>query len=115
MRSLIVRVLWVLFILFPMFVNLPQSYAAMKKNKDIFHMMSAGIVHTVAIKSDGTLWAWGDNYYGQLGDGSNSNKSKPTKIGGDNNWVSVAAGRRHSVAIKSDGTLWAWGGNSCGQ
>ena len=76
---------------------------------------SAGSCHTVAIKSDGTLWAWGDNSNGQVGDGTKNNASIPVQIGTDTKWVSVSAGAHHTVAIKSDGTLWAWGDNSNGQ
>ena len=76
---------------------------------------TAGVYHTVAIKNDGTLWAWGNNYYGQLGDGSTTNKNIPTQIGIDTSWASVTAGEYHTVAIKSNATLWAWGNNSYGQ
>ena len=77
--------------------------------------VAAGEYHTVAIKSDGTLWTWGDNSRGQLGDGSTNDKTIPTQIGKDTDWVSVAAGSYHTVAIKSDGTLWTWGANAYGQ
>jgi len=73
--------------------------------------VSAGYAHTVAIKTDGSLWAWGYNEYGQLGDGTNFSKNTPTQIGADYNWVSMFAGRSHTVAIKTDGSLWAWGEN----
>jgi len=71
--------------------------------------VAAGSRHTVAINSDGTLWAWGRNDYGQLGNGTQDDEYDPTQIGEDDKWVSVSAGRNHTVAIKSDGTLWAWG------
>jgi alpha-tubulin suppressor-like RCC1 family protein len=78
--------------------------------------ISAGLYHTVAIKSGGTLWAWGSNYYGQLGvDSSREGRYSPVQIGNENNWVAVSAGSLHTMAIKSDGTLWAWGDNSHGQ
>ena len=80
--------------------------------------VAAGAYHTVALKSDSTgttLWAWGSNYYGQLGDGTKIQRSSPVSIGTGTNWVSVAAGPYHTVAIKSDGTLWAWGYNFAGQ
>ncbi|MCL2174502.1 MAG: hypothetical protein FWB73_00505 [Treponema sp.] len=76
--------------------------------------VSAGDYHTLAIKTDGTLWAWGDNDYGQLGDGTNEGKNTPVQIGQDR-WTSVSAGGNHTVAIKTDGTLWVWGRNSSGQ
>ena len=71
--------------------------------------------HTVAIKTDGSLWAWGDNCSGQLGNGSHTWHHVPVQIGVDTNWASVAAGRSHTVAIRTDGSLWAWGDNEFGQ
>jgi alpha-tubulin suppressor-like RCC1 family protein len=77
--------------------------------------VAAGYLHSMAIKSDGTLWAWGSNSYGQLGDGSNTYRYSPVQVGSATNWVAVAGGALHSLAIKSDGTLWAWGYNLQGQ
>jgi alpha-tubulin suppressor-like RCC1 family protein len=58
--------------------------------------------HTLAIKSDGTLWAWGWNNQKQLGDGTVTDKHTPTQIGTDNNWTDIAAGQNISFGIKSD-------------
>jgi alpha-tubulin suppressor-like RCC1 family protein len=71
--------------------------------------------HTLAIKTDGTLWAWGRNDYGQLGDGTLVNKNSPIQIGTDTNWASISAGGYTSHAIKTDGTLWGCGSNGQGQ
>ncbi|KKQ45804.1 MAG: RCC1 repeat-containing protein, partial [Candidatus Moranbacteria bacterium GW2011_GWC2_37_8] len=71
--------------------------------------------HSLAIKTDGTLWAWGRNTNGQLGDGSNTHRTTPVQIAADSTFSSVAAGEVHSLAIKTDGTLWAWGSNTSGQ
>jgi alpha-tubulin suppressor-like RCC1 family protein len=69
-----------------------------------------------AIKTDGTLWSWGDNDYGQIGDNTLVNKSSPVQtIAGGTNWKQVTAGYEHSAAIKTDGTLWTWGRNYSGQ
>jgi hypothetical protein len=77
--------------------------------------VAAGDSHTVAILEDGTLWAWGYNGDGQLGDGTTNNGISPVQVGVATNWNSVVAGYTHTVALKSDGTLWAWGWNNSGQ
>lgn len=77
--------------------------------------VAAGFYHTVAIKSDGTLWAWGLNDMGQLGDGTTINRSVPTQIGSDTDWADVNAASNNSLAIKTDGSLWALGNNFSGQ
>ncbi|KPA13575.1 PKD domain protein [Candidatus Magnetomorum sp. HK-1] len=71
--------------------------------------------HSLALKQDGTIWAWGDNEYGQLGDSSTSNKSIPVQLKDLNDITDIAAGGDHSLALKKDGTVWAWGDNEYGQ
>ena len=72
--------------------------------------------HTAAIKTDGTLWVWGFNSYGQLGDNTGTNRSTPvTTFAGGTNWKQVECGQNHTAAIKTDGTLWTWGRNSAAQ
>ena len=71
-------------------------------------------MHTVGVKSDGTLWTWGANTDGQLGDNSIIDRWTPVPIGTDK-WTAVSAGIIHTMALKSDGTLWAWGDNAYGQ
>jgi alpha-tubulin suppressor-like RCC1 family protein len=66
------------------------------------------------IKPNGTLWAWGQNSYGQLGLGDTTNTNSPVQVGGLTNWAYSATGRNHSLAVKTDGTLWAWGRNAVG-
>ena len=71
---------------------------------------------TAAIKTDGTLWLWGWNNEGQLGDNTITSKSSPVQtVAGGTNWKQVSFGERHIAAIKTDGTLWLWGLNSSGQ
>jgi alpha-tubulin suppressor-like RCC1 family protein len=77
--------------------------------------VSAGQHHTVAIRTDGTLWSWGNNEQGQLGDGTTTRRTSPIRIGTDSNWAFAAAGGYHTVAVKTDGTLWAWGNNEHGR
>jgi len=71
--------------------------------------VSDGWYHTIALKTDGTLWAWGDNEYGQLGDNTTVDKLTPTQIGTATNWQTIETGIYHSLALKTDGTLWFWG------
>ena len=65
--------------------------------------VSCGAVHVIAIKQDGSLWAWGGNTVFQLGDNSTTNRSLPTRIGTDSNWKTIASGQAHNLAIKEDG------------
>jgi len=66
-----------------------------------------------AIQADGNLWAWGDNFFGQLGDGTRQSGENPVKIMTDA--VAVSAGSFTTAAISSDATLWTWGDNRMGQ
>jgi len=79
--------------------------------------VAAGVAHTVAIKSNGTLWTWGTNYNGEIGDNSASHRSSPVQtVAGGSNWANVAsAGYQTTAALKTDGTLWTWGRNNFGQ
>jgi alpha-tubulin suppressor-like RCC1 family protein len=71
--------------------------------------------HCLAIKTDGTLWTWGRNYHGQLGQGTTTDRSSPVQVGALTTWLRIAGGRYHSMAIKTDGAMWAWGHNQYGQ
>jgi alpha-tubulin suppressor-like RCC1 family protein len=77
--------------------------------------LAAGWNHSVGVKANGDLWAWGDNYYGQLGDGSMDERLTPVQVANDaGDWASLAC-HDHTVAVKADGSLWAWGCNGYGQ
>lgn len=65
--------------------------------------------HVLALKTDGTLWAWGNNLSYQFGNGTKVSSAIPIQIGSDNDWAFINAESRYSIAIKSNGTLWAWG------
>ncbi|MGB9858596.1 MAG: Ig-like domain-containing protein [Moorellaceae bacterium] len=83
--------------------------------------VAAGYSHSLALRSDGTVWAWGKNTYGRLGDGTTTNRTTPVQVKGPNgngyltDVVAVAAGCDFSLALRSDGSVWAWGNNSYGQ
>jgi alpha-tubulin suppressor-like RCC1 family protein len=78
--------------------------------------VSGGWLHTVALKNDGSLWAWGQNLEGEVGQGNFTNRyGAPTRIGTESNWTQICAGVAHSLALKNDGSLWAWGLNGDGQ
>ncbi|AZA77196.1 T9SS C-terminal target domain-containing protein [Chryseobacterium sp. G0186] len=77
--------------------------------------IDAGFLHSLGIKTDGTLWTWGSNFLGELGDGTTVRRSIPKQIGLSSNWQKIAAAKYISFAIKTDGTLWGWGSNSFSQ
>ncbi|WP_424359021.1 RCC1 domain-containing protein [Methanocella sp. MCL-LM] len=96
--------------------SVPSS-ASTADQPGAFSTFSPSFTHTLAIASDGTVWAWGDNSRGELGNGETSMGyiSHPVQVKGLTNAVSVAAGSYFSLAVKDDGTVWAWGDNSRGQ
>ena len=76
---------------------------------------SGSYYHTVAIKTDGTLWTWGFGTSGQLGTNDTTNRATPvTTFAGGTNWKQSAGSHHHTAAIKTDGTLWVWGANGNG-
>jgi alpha-tubulin suppressor-like RCC1 family protein len=78
--------------------------------------VSSGTLHTAAIKTDGTLWTWGNGTNGRLGTNDIINRSTPvTTFAGGTNWKQVSSGYNHTAAIKTDGTLWTWGSGSTGR
>ena len=81
----------------------------------ITHQISAGGLHTVALKIGKTVWAWGNNTYGQLGNGTNNDSNTPAQVSGISDVVAIAGGFWHTVALESDGTVWTWGNNTYGQ
>ena len=76
--------------------------------------MDLSTYNSAAIKTDGTLWTWGTNTFGALGNNSTTTTSSPIQVGTLNTWSRIDAAN-HILAIKTDGTLWAWGNNGIGQ
>lgn len=77
--------------------------------------VSAGPLHTVALTQDGTVWTWGTNVGGQLGDGTYTDRTSSARVNGLTDIAAVGAGRFHTIALKRNGTVWAWGANGYGQ
>jgi alpha-tubulin suppressor-like RCC1 family protein len=71
--------------------------------------IDSGYMHTTAIKTDGTIWSWGNNYNGKLGLGNTTYYSSPKQIGSLTNWLKISCGNYYNLAIKTDNTLWSWG------
>jgi alpha-tubulin suppressor-like RCC1 family protein len=81
----------------------------------VIAISSSKLSASFALKSDGTVWAWGYGYLGQLGIGGGSNYNVPTLISNLTGVSAIAGGEYNACALKSDGTVWAWGTNSFGQ
>jgi len=107
--SLYLALLLPLFMLFSVLAG-PKRAEAESNN----FMISTGKGFTIALKHDGTVWSWGGNIRGQLGDGTSDDSTTPRQVG-LTQVVSIASGYSHTIALKSDGTVWAWGDNVDGQ
>ncbi|HSZ30297.1 MAG TPA: hypothetical protein VK784_11175, partial [Pseudonocardiaceae bacterium] len=94
--------------------NLPQQVT---KRTAGWNSITVGGFHTCATRSDGTLWCWGSNDFGQLGIGNTISQDLPQQVTtpASTGWTSVTAGGEHTCATRSDGTLWCWGYNGVGQ
>jgi alpha-tubulin suppressor-like RCC1 family protein len=78
--------------------------------------VSAGNDHSLAVRANGTAWAWGINTNGRLGDNTIADRSSPVSVvGGFADWIQVSAGREHNLGLRANGTAWAWGNNLNGQ
>lgn len=71
--------------------------------------------HALALKSDGTVWAWGNNFSGHLGDRTMQNRNTPVQVTGLSKIIALSAGADHNIALRSDGTIWTWGANNFGK
>ncbi|MFP3594414.1 T9SS type A sorting domain-containing protein [Chryseobacterium sp. SIMBA_038] len=90
------------------FTTLPVSVTG------CWQSVSGGYNHSVGLKNDGTIWAWGSGG-AHIGDGTFITRQTPVQIGTANNWKKIVAGGYYSMGIKTDGTLWAWGYNGEGR
>lgn len=79
--------------------------------------IGAGAYHCLVLAEDGTLWSWGMNNYGQLGDSTTTSRSTPVQVGipAGRTVRQIAGGMYHSLALMADGTIWSWGNNQSGQ
>ena len=77
--------------------------------------VAAGLSFSVAIDSEGKLWAWGSNIAGQLGIGTTEDSLAPRQVGGPVSWRAIAAGNYHVLALDDNGVLYTWGDNGAGQ
>ena len=77
--------------------------------------VAAGAYYSLALERDGTVWAWGQNNYGQLGNGNASSSNISVQVSGLTGVTAIAAGDYFGMALKSDGTVWVWGQNDYGQ
>jgi alpha-tubulin suppressor-like RCC1 family protein/Ca2+-binding RTX toxin-like protein len=77
--------------------------------------IATGSAHAMALKNVGTVWTWGLNDYGQLGNGTTTDNPLPLQVNGLSGIVALAAGENHNLVLMSDGTVWAWGLNDYGQ
>ena len=93
--------------------NIPAQVSGI--NNIIAITTEQGGHHNLALKNDLTVWSWGFNNHGQLGDGSNTNKLTPIQVSGLNDVVAIACGNLHSFALRNDGTVWTWGFNGNGE
>ncbi|MCL2082149.1 MAG: hypothetical protein FWH04_02785, partial [Oscillospiraceae bacterium] len=110
MRRMLSKMLAVVMFVMLLPVSAKANTAQRWEDEPGIKHMSAGGFYTSVIKTDGTLWAWGE-----IGNGTTEDQHLPVQVGTDKNWENVSTGWGHSVALKTDGTLWAWGSNETGQ
>ena len=95
--------------------NVSSSIPVQTLNLSDVMAVAGGQYHSLALKSDGTAWAWGEGAYGQLGNGSPYEEYTPVPVSNLSSVIEIACGWNHSLAVTSNGTAWAWGKNTYGQ
>jgi alpha-tubulin suppressor-like RCC1 family protein len=106
--------IWCLILLL-MSTLLPTTSVLASPGLSYSSIIAGGSGHTIALNSNGTVWTWGSNEYGQLGDGTTTDRRVPAQVSGLRGVVAVAGGFKHTIALKNDGTVWTWGWNNSGQ
>ena len=94
------------------------SYSSPKQIGSLTNWASVSaspLLNVAAIKTDGTLWTWGSNTDGQIGDGTKIQRNSPVQVGSLTNWLTASAGSYACIALKTDGTIWSWGSGGNGQ
>jgi alpha-tubulin suppressor-like RCC1 family protein len=91
----------------------PKQIGSLTGWSNVFSCKSG--LSVLAVKTDGTLWSWGYNVYGQLGLNNRTSYSSPKQVGALTNWLRAATSNDSALAVKTDGTLWSWGANDGGQ
>jgi hypothetical protein len=76
---------------------------------------AVGFAHATAVRADGSVWAWGSNSEGQVGDGAATSRTSPIRLLEPPGAINVAAGGAHTIALDAEGQVWTWGSNSSGQ
>jgi uncharacterized repeat protein (TIGR01451 family) len=92
-----------------------STTAPVRDLEKVVSVAAGGGLNSLAVKADGTVWAWGANYVAQLGDGTTEGRLTPVRVGGVAGAVAVAGAAEHSLVLMHDGTVWAWGTNGWGQ
>ncbi|MBK7235943.1 MAG: hypothetical protein IPI02_10050 [Sterolibacteriaceae bacterium] len=103
------RVLSISILVAAQWVAAPVVHAGVKPQ------IVAAVQHGLALKSDGTVWTWGSNTFGELGDGTFTIRPSPVLVSGLSCVTAIAASGSHGLAVRCDGTVWAWGANHVGQ
>jgi cysteine-rich repeat protein len=96
-------------------INTPNALPAQVPDLTGAVALETGGAHTCVTRSDDTLWCWGSNELGQLGDGTSTNRTAPVEISGFTGFLDLSLGLAHTCAIKYDSTVWCWGQNFHGQ
>ena len=112
LKRYLATMLAIILLLTGMFTYIPQAAQAASEETPSIVQIAAGGLHSLALMANGDLYAWGNNEFGQLGDGTNKTKKTPVFIG--TGFTEIAAGHLHSLALKGN-SLYAWGYNGFGQ